>query len=639
MAGFFEELVAELKIVPSPDNLDNINSHIQQIQALISSIGGQFANLNLSPAIENIRQFAQGLDQAKQTMAGVATEMMGMSPDAAVAKTGEWVNGLKAVVEQHAMVQQQQGKIIADVQNVSNQYWIWKDITGRVMNLVKGAGHIIHSWAEDSLRTYNDYLLLESRTAAAMQGYAAAVEEFGTHSQKMWLGANTQMEKAQLLARDFIAQVNAIQSGSAFSKAVLGDVGQQLLANLGDFDQALVVLNQLQRIALGDEKRLNGLTTAFNNITRATKITAMNLRQFSSASGLNLTQAIHNIVGGTDEQFAKALRKGLIPKEVVYQAIKDLSDSLGEAPDQIAKQWDAKWGNMIESLQMKIGKAIEPILNAFVPLMNKISDLDFTSINIWLIQFSKYVEEAMPFIGLFIDRLFQLMQVVIGVATLLMRLAAMFAKVMTAVPGLTQVVSLLIVVLGARGLLFILQVLGSKLLQITIQIYNMAKATNTAGRSFLGLGKAAGATGPGLRVAMVGIRGVTIALIGMGKAVAKNIALYLALVVAFQVLSKLFPESFGMPDMDKEMAEFNKQMEEIDRQMRMDEARAAQEEKKEQQINNYFDMKYVIDEKGKSKFSKEMLDEMVRSIFNMELIKIVEMSDSGKGNIKAIKAG
>jgi hypothetical protein len=622
MAGAIEELFSYLKIVPDDNNLRNISEHLDGFDALIATFTKNLAELSIKHfaddtgnASENLKKAGAFVNALKQSMPSIEKNMG--STEASAGGFKKEIKGANENLDDAAKKSQL----------MTNYLHSLSIIGGTIKSVVQGWVNEMKNFASESLRAGNEF----QKMKLSMQGIF--------NDDKM--------------GEDFIKQLTNMEKASAFTAEQLAGVANQLIPSFDKPELVMSMLNDIQRMALGDQSKLNGVANAFIQIGNSAQISQRELKMFRTASGgLNIAKQLETDLGKSKKEIDKMLKDGLISKNHISDAIRNISAELGDKPEKIGDMFDSVFGRVRNAIQRNLGSALLPLANALKPLAEQLENIDFENTAKRIEPFAAALVAASPMI-------FNVAKAFMSLAEILMAVSAPFAQLLGWVlnfiaktPGLNALFLGLIGLLGMKGLTFVLQMLiakvrdmaqhflilasnagtagtavetagihiantGRKAQNASVEIANAGRATRAlsvqAASSPIALTRMVG----GLRKVALGVRAlgrtVKATLVGIGPAGWAMLGIGAAAEIYSYFQNK--KEENHMKDFDMTLPKDQKLP------------------KWEFDMTNNIDNHFQLDSKGKSNMSKEMLEtairEQTRSIFNMEIMRILEISEQG----------
>lgn len=164
--------------------------------------------------------------------------------------------------------------------------------------------------------------------------------------------------------KKLLADLTDFAKRTPFELSGLEQTTKQLLAYGIEQDKVLDDLRSLGNIASGvGMDRLPNLTLAFGQVKAATRLTGMELRQFTEA-GVPLLDALSKSMGATVPEIQKMVSAGKVGFEEVRKALESLSSGTGRFAGLMEKQAESlsgKWSNLADSWDIFLreeGKAL-----------------------------------------------------------------------------------------------------------------------------------------------------------------------------------------------------------------------------------------------------------------------------------------
>lgn len=152
---------------------------------------------------------------------------------------------------------------------------------------------------------------------------------------------------------------------------------RELMAMGIDAQDMISTLTMLGDIASGvGTERLGQLTLAYGQVQTATKLTGMELRQFTEA-GVPLLESLSEITGKSTSEIKKSMEKGMIiPASMVTQALQNMTQKGGKFYNLMEKQSKTLGGaisNLKDSVTLMSSRVGMLASSALGPLVNQIA--------------------------------------------------------------------------------------------------------------------------------------------------------------------------------------------------------------------------------------------------------------------------
>jgi biotin operon repressor len=622
MAGAIEELFSILKIVPDENNIKNISEHLEDFNALIHNFTEDLKELAMQhlvsdsgTAADNLRKAGINIDSLKQKLPSVEKNIGRAEENAEGFKT-EMKGAGKNIDE-----------ALKNSQMMTNSLQALNIVGGFFTGIVKGWVSEMKNFIGESIRASSE----AQKIKLSLQGV------FGDDK----------------MADDFIEQLKTMEKASGYSKETLAGVAQQLLPTFENPEQAMAMLNDIQRLSLGNQANLGGIADAFVQIGNSAQISQKELKMFRNATGgMNIGKQLEKDLGKSKEEIDAMLKKGLISKNQLADAIHNISAGLKSKPEEIGNTFDAVFKRVKENIQQNLGDALIPLANAMKPLIEKMETLDFEGIAKKVEPFAAAIAAASPMIFNLVDAMLNFAEVLMTIATPFAQLLGWMLNFIAKTPGLNAAFIGLIGLLGAKGLTYVIRFLiqrlrdmsaqfialsgnagvaGAAIADAGVSIANAGGAAQTAAGQIANTGRATNALNiqaaaspaamtrmvGGLRKVAFGVRGlgrtIKSTLVGIGPAGWAMLGIGAASEIYAHFQNK--KEEDGLKDFDMTLPKDQKLPE------------------WQFNMNNKIDNQFSLDREGKSNMSREMLEtaikEQTRSIFNMEIMRILEVSEQG----------
>jgi len=600
MATVIEELVASLKIVPDQSNLKTIATHMLELGAGFSALGDKLKETAQNVNALSGNDIAKNLGVAKSEAEGLKKEMGGAASET-----------------ENALLKSQ---------NLSNSLQALNMVGGAILNTFRGWASAMRQFADESINTANNI----SKMKITLEGV---------------LGDKT-------LSENFIRQLGKMERATAFQTKDYAAAAQQLLPTFEDPEQVLGMLNDIQKLALGSREKLSGITNAFIQIGNTAKITRRELKMFSTATGsMNIARQLEKDLGKTKAEIDHMLEKGLIDKTMVTKAIQAIAGRNTEEADKLAQSFDVIFARVKSNIQQNLGEALMTLVNAFIPLMERLEKIDLSWLAAPIETFGKAIQDATPFIMAFIETFMNFVQALFLVAAPIAQMLGYFLEIVNMFPPLQKVLNALILYFGARGLWLVLNLLITKVRAIIAAFVSLTAKAAEAGGAAAGAGSQIGNAGAKASTAATQINKANIALGNTEKAARGAVGGVVALTNAERVLTSTTKKRAWVQKLGQlaggwkgiatfagiMLAEygleklFADELKELEKEPELLKEPAPPAEPKwimegGINVNNTFQ----LDREGKSNMSKEMLEtairEQTRSVFNLEIMRVLEGS-------------
>jgi tape measure domain-containing protein len=189
-------------------------------------------------------------------------------------------------------------------------------------------------------------------------------------------------EQGQAMLRDLYA----FAAETPFEIPGVLQSSRELLAMGVDTTNMIDTLTMLGDIASGvGTERLGQLTLAYGQVQTATKLTGMELRQFTEA-GVPLLESLADITGISAAEIKKKMEAGMIvPAELVTKALENMTQEGGKFFELMAKQSRTLGGavsNLKDSVTLMSAKIGTLASSALGPLVNKVAAFIKTNGNV-----------------------------------------------------------------------------------------------------------------------------------------------------------------------------------------------------------------------------------------------------------------
>lgn len=282
------------------------------------------------------------------------------------------------------------------------------------------------------------------KVGVALAGAGAAIGFFAKKAGNMeqaeiafetMLGS---VEKAKIL----LGEITKFAQTTPFQLTELVDTSKKLLAFGFAANDVIPVLTTLGNISAGVGKdKLPQLLLAFGQVRAATRLTGMELRQFTEA-GVPLLGELAKQLNVSEAQVQQMVSNGAVSFGMVKQALDGLASGGGRFNNLMAKQSKTllgQWSNLVDLLEItsiEIGKQLIPVL---LPLIKQFSA--FVTQNKDLIK-----TRTVEFLKAILNIAIPLGQKLLGIASALFQVADSFGGVEKTVRGLVYLFSALFAV-------------------------------------------------------------------------------------------------------------------------------------------------------------------------------------------------
>jgi tape measure domain-containing protein len=659
MAGVIEELFSILKIVPDENNLQNVSEHLNGFDKLIQNFTGNLKELVMQHLVDDTGSASENLKKAGINVEAIKRNLPNVEKNVGKAEenAGKFKTEMKGAEENI-------DEALKKSQLMTNHLHALNIVGGFLTNIIKGWVNEMKNFASESLKA-------------------------GSEFQKMKISMQAVFGDEKM-ADNFIEQLDKMEKKSKFSKEQLGGVAQQLLPTFEDPEQVLGMVGDIQRIAAVGEKggaSLDGMANALIQISNAAEISKKDLKMLGSASGgtLNLFAQLQKDLGKSKDEIDKMLKKGLVSKNQIAKAMQNASAGFGDLPEQLGNTYDVAFARIKGNIQENLGKALLPLANAFKPLMEELEKVDFSNVAKKVEIFANAIVAATPMILNIAGALFKFADILMTIAAPFAQLIGWVLNFIATTPGLNAAFIGLLGLLGMKGLTFVLQLLILKVREMATTFAALSSAAVSAGTAAGTAGTQIASAGTAASVAASKIASAgTAAQVAKGQIANAGIAASTAgtqiagasrAMIAFNAQAAAAPTA--MMGMVRGLGKVALGVRALGRTVKATLAGIGpvgwamlgigaaaeiynhfQSKKEEKDVKSEFDAlgdldiqkpkdqkpqpwlidqknditnNFQLDREGKSNMSKEMLDtaikEQTRSIFNMEIMRVLEMSE------------
>lgn len=202
----------------------------------------------------------------------------------------------------------------------------------------------------------------------SLAGLSKAMEAVGASVGIASQAEQTQVVFATLLqsaerAKEMIRDLQSFAIESPFQSDQLKEAAKRLLSFKFEGDRVLPLLRMLGDISAGSGKDIAELATIFGQVKLATRLTGMELLQFTNAN-IPLVAELAQMLGKTEPEIKKMVEAGSISFEMVTQALQRMTQEGGlffglmEAQSKTLGGRFSAFQESLERIAMKFGEVV-----------------------------------------------------------------------------------------------------------------------------------------------------------------------------------------------------------------------------------------------------------------------------------------
>lgn len=202
------------------------------------------------------------------------------------------------------------------------------------------------------------------RNIAAIGGGVAAFQGikniigYGSEMEQLKIAFETMLGSASK-ADKLIQKLNEFANQTPYMNSEVTNLSRSLLAYNFSLEELMPTINVLGNIAAGvGKERLPFLTLALGQVRAATKLTGMELRQFTE-NGVPLLYELSQSLGKSEAEIKELISKGGVSFDDVQNALRQMTSEGGRFFNLMQKQsrtLSGRWSTFVGKLQLGLAK-------------------------------------------------------------------------------------------------------------------------------------------------------------------------------------------------------------------------------------------------------------------------------------------